>query len=133
MVHIVSVNANGLNDNKKRKEYMLFVKKCGYDIVLVQESHSTPEQHQIWSSEWGGRILFADGEGDARGVAIMIRPGLNIEIAKISKREDGRAIIMDCEIGEMKLIVANIYAPNDDQPQFFLDLFENISEHKKQS
>ena len=38
-------------------------------------------------------------------------------------------IILDIEIDGFRLTLCNLYAPNDDEPQFFLDLFEILERH----
>ena len=42
---------------------------------------------------------------------------------------DGRYIILNVCIGDLAFKILNIYAPNQDSLEFFLDLFSNIEDH----
>ena len=77
----------------------------------------------IWASEYGGKMFFSNGESNCRGVAICTRRDLDIQINKIQKDEKGRFIIIDSVVNEKPLLLVNIYAPNEDEPQFFAELF----------
>ena len=50
-------------------------------------------------------------------------------IYKIYADDDGRYIITDVNIGNRRLTMANIYAPNEDRPEYFeniIGIIENI-------
>ena len=44
--------------------------------------------------------------------------------------QDGRQLAVDIELDEKKLSLMNIYAPNEDKPEFFVRMLENISKLK---
>ena len=71
MVNIVSMNVNRLHNNVKRKEVFLYCKRSKFDIILMQETHSEKSQESIWENEWGGKIIFDNGESNARGTTII--------------------------------------------------------------
>ena len=60
------------------------------------------------------------GHLKVRGVAILINKGLQFRLRKEVKDEEGRIIIILAEIQGQTLILANIYAPNVDHPNFFV-------------
>ena len=44
---------------------------------------------------------------------------------------DGRYIILDIEIPEVaRMLIINLYAPNEDSPEFFLNLFKEIEQRE---
>ena len=54
----------------------------------------------------------------------------NLEIQKLFIDPVGRFIICDVKANEKSLTLANIYAPNEDNPAFFLDFFEHLDDFK---
>ena len=50
---IFSMNCNGLNDDLKRIAVFAKLKKKTNGIILLQETHSTPEMEQRWQNDWG--------------------------------------------------------------------------------
>ena len=129
MVQISSINANGLQNNCKRKELFLYLKKLQDDVIFVQETHCMTSIQNMWRNEWGGQIIFSHGENDARGVMIMFKPNLKVKCKQISYSVDGRYLICDVNIEGQDLMLVNVYAPNCDRPSFFIHLFEVMSEH----
>ena len=130
MLRIVSINANGLRDNCKRKELFLYTKYVNADIVMLQETHSCKTDENIWKNEYGcKRIAFSHGETNARGVAILFNPKMNVKIERMNCDNGGRYIIADVRLNnEFQIKLVNVYAPNEDCPQFFLKLFKEMSE-----
>ena len=122
----------GIANEKKRRA--LFDKhRFNADILVMQETHSTPETEKVWEKEWGGKVYYSHGSSAARGIAIFIAKGLNIDVQNVYKDTEGRVIILDLVQYEQKLTLATIYAPNEDSPIFFLELASILrarSEHK---
>ena len=127
MVVIHTMNVHGIKCNKKRKEVFLHCKKLDVDIVCLQETHSVVNDEVIWRSEWGGKIIFDHGESDARRVAIMINPNRNYEIIKYENSGNGHLIVAEINVNGIELSIVNVYAPNKDNPQFFVNLIEKVN------
>ena len=108
---LVSLNVRGLGDFKKRKMIFLWAKRQKADILLLQETHSTNNLEQQWKNEWGGEIIFSHGTNRARGVAILIRQGLEVEQMNMFIDCYGRFIFMQAEINGIKVQIVNTYAP----------------------
>ena len=51
---------------------------------MLQETHCTKKYRQIWCSQFRKDIYFADGESNARGVAIAFNKDLGVEVKEIS-------------------------------------------------
>ena len=75
----------------------------------------------------GGRIYYSHGDHNARGTSILIKKKSQIKIKHIHAHKDGRWLILQTIIGNSEINLCNVYAPNDDNPQFFIDFFELIS------
>ena len=74
----------------------------------MQETRSPVERQDQWKKEWGAPILFSHGKSNARGVAILIRNGLDITIQLSEISSDGRFIIIKAVI-KMNYIQLRIY------------------------
>lgn len=95
---------------------------------MLQETHSVVQDEKLWSMEWGGDIWFAHGSTQSRGVAVLVKKNIPVSVENIKADLDGRLLIMDVKIGEIKLILSNFYGPNEDDDSFFVQAFEKIEE-----
>ena len=126
-LRIASVNVRGLaNYNKRRKMFHYFHQK-ELDMILLQETHSTKAMEKMWRSSWGGRISFAHGDSNARGVCILIRKKAPIKVLRNYTDSQGRMLIVDIEYQGLNISVCNIYAPNDDDVGFFTQVFAQLN------
>ena len=126
--NILSMNARGLNDRKKRRNLFRWVKKNKFDICFVQETYSTREVENIWRNEWGGEILFSHGSCHARRVMVLIKPGFDAKVTDSHSDNIGRLLMADMVIQDTKFELINIYAPNseDNQINFYKHLGRQI-------
>ena len=125
-LQIVSINTRGLRDPIKRRSIFNYYKARG-NAICIQESHSIEEDEVIWKSEWPGKIYFSHGTSAARGVCILLAKDIEFRVVNIDKDQDGRMII--CELENIddptkRVTLCNIYAPNKDNPSFFVSMAE---------
>lgn len=120
VVEILSLNTNGLADDKKRRDVLYWLKKGKASIILLQETHSKAENEKDWKKQWDGNIIFSHGESNSRGVCILFKDNLDIIIKKEIIDKEGRYIILDVVMNEKQMTLVNIYAPNKDDPDFFV-------------
>lgn len=116
VIKVVSLNANGLQSQVKRRAIFKNFRDNGYDLCLLQETHSTPGIEKIWQSEWGGQIMYSHGESNARGVAILAKRGCEFVITRQAADEEGRCLVAKFTKDNESYIVANVYAPTQDFP-----------------
>ena len=124
----MTCNVQGLADTVKRRQFFQYFREKNMQIVMVQETHARKSQHKIWKNQWGGEILFCDGESNAQGVAILISKKCNCMIKNFQAYSKGRVIIANLEIEGETYCLVNVYAPNEDMPEFFISLFQRVSE-----
>ena len=60
--------------------YMFHIK--AYDIILLQECHSTKQVEHLWKGIWGGKIWFDHASSKEKGVAILFRKNFNLRLKK---------------------------------------------------
>ena len=97
---------------------------------MLQEVHCTENTNHVWSAEWGYQTIFSAYESNKAGVCILFNNNFNLQIQKLFIDPVGRFIICDIKANEKSLTLANIYAPNEDNPAFFLDFFEHLDDFK---
>ena len=116
IVKINSYNCRGLRNNQKRISVFKWLNTTHPGITLLQECHSILSDEQKWENEWGGGIYFAHGEFNARGVAILIPKHLNeLFVYKNGfKDNNGRFLLVNCEIEGNPFTIINIYSPTKD-------------------
>lgn len=127
---ITSLNVRGLNETMKRRKIFGLLHRQKADIVLLQETHSVKKIQKIWRNEWGGQIYFSHYNSRSRGVAIMFRKELDFKVHDKFIGPDGRVIILQIEVAKIKFVVSNVYAPNEENVEFFKNLFQRASAYQ---
>jgi len=99
----------------------------GYIIktaLFLQETYSSKECKNTWQAEWGGEVVFNHGTNHSKGSIILFHPELNFKIEKQITDKNGRYVILDGMFSDSRLVLVNIYAPNDVHQQvcFFKEL-----------
>ena len=129
---IASFNVNGLRQTLKRKTIFHYLKQEHYDMILLQETHSTSSDEKQWECKWGGHILFAHGESHIKGVAILFTKNLKVEFGSKYSNSDGRVLLLyNIQIKDKKISLVLIYAPTKNEPKIFDNLFSILSNFSK--
>ena len=67
-LNIISLNVNGLRENKKRFALYNWLRKQNVDICLLQETHCCDQNEMNnWTKEWGGKTFWSAGSQASRG------------------------------------------------------------------
>ena len=71
-------------------------------------------------SQWGFECVVAGPDCASKGVAILFENNFEYKIHNILKDDEGRYILIDIEMLNKRLTLANLYAPSSgDHPEFF--------------
>ena len=118
---MVSVNVRGLINFKKRQAIFNWLKRLKYDIVFLQETHSTSLVEKQWENEWGNKTFFSHGSNNSRGVCILFKSGLDFAVNESIVDRQGRYIFLKVMVGDRPYNLLNVYAPNktNEQVAFF--------------
>ena len=128
---LLSINVRGLVNDKKRRA--IFDKhRFNADLLILQETHSSPEIEGIWTNEWGGKSIFAHGSSSARGVSVFMSKSIAPLVSNVHIGEDGRLVILDLKQEDNVISVCAIYAPNQDTPTFFSNIGLLMKERSEQ-
>ena len=105
-LNLCTFNVNGMGEAVKRKAIFKKLRDMNNDICLLQETHSTPSTQQLWTSERGGSAFFSHGSRSSRGVAIIMKRGLNYKMDQIVLDTEGRYIILKLEIDNSEIVIS---------------------------
>ena len=59
-IKICSLNVRGLRNKKKRDKMFCWLKDQSYNIILLQETHSTSDIIDSWTAEWGNKAFLVE-------------------------------------------------------------------------
>ena len=73
MLNIVTFIVNGLKNKIKRAVFFfLKIKTTNYDLILLQETHSTHNVVNKWNKEWGNSGgIYLHGTSASKRVTIL--------------------------------------------------------------
>ena len=125
---IATYNVRGLRDPMKQRKIFNMLHHAPHDIIMLQETHSSKSIEKIWRTEWGGHAIFSHGLTNSRGVAILIKRTIGLDIGNVSRDTNGRIIAIQLMIQKHKFNLINCYAPNEDSPEFFEEVFKYYTE-----
>ena len=121
-VNICSLNCRGLGDYRKRRDVFHYLRRRDFHIYLLQDIHCGPGRENTFRNAWGTDILISPYRNNARGVAILTK-GVKITVVESKIDECGNYIIAKVVINDtLRIILVNIYGPNDDNPKFYEEL-----------
>ena len=122
LIQIVSLNVWGLQNARK---IFTFCKYLNADVFLLQEMHCTPDDSQLWRSEWGSSMFNAYGTNRSCGCSILLSKHTKINpYGTYCDPQNGRFIIMDAGVNDSRFTLVNVYGPNRDDPGFFDEVFK---------
>ena len=120
--NICTLNCRGLGDYRKRRDVFHYLRNSAFHIYMLQDIHCGPNKVNVFRNAWGTDILIAPYTGNARGVAILTK-GIKFKVCASFSDPGGNYIIAKVIINDtQKIILANIYGPNEDNPAFYEEL-----------
>jgi exonuclease III len=128
---IIPYNVRGLNNARKRTAIFDHLRSHMCDIALLQEIYSSEEIENQWAQEWGGKGYFLHGSKHSKGLAILVRRNLDVDILNIEKDKCNRILYLKLKIDENVIHLFNVYAPNKETEQiaFMNSLIAFVSKH----
>ena len=79
------------------------------------------------SNNLGSYDLFLNSTGSRRGTAIIIKKSLDIRVVTEFRDKKENFILLECHLNKKNVLLGAIYAPNEDQTEFFSDLETALS------
>ena len=83
-----------------------------------------------WRAEWGYQALFSCCSSTKAGVAILFNNNFSFQVTRTYSDPNGRFIIFDVSTNGKCITLANVYAPNVDDPNFIISVFDQLVDFK---
>ena len=125
---LITFNCRGIQDYVKRRKLFHYLRFIESDIIFLQETHSSKTDELSWKQQWGEKAWFSSHTSNSRGVAILIRNHVSLVFNSLYTDTNGRYLIMSVSINDVPLILVNLYGPNNDDPDFFLEVFSKVEQ-----
>ena len=126
-IKIESINCRGIRNKGKRVDIFNKAREEHIHILCLQETHITAKDLNTIKNEWNVTFHISGNETNSGGVLIAIDNNFEYICHNNITDPHGRYLILDIElVGVARLLLINIYAPNEDEPQFFENLFNII-------
>lgn len=122
-----SWNCRGLQKLEKVKQVIHRLKIMHSKIVFLQETHLLRKENSKIRKRWQGQVFSASFSTHARGVMTLIHKSVPFHTQSVVEDKAGRYLIVQGRLLSESLNLVNLYAPNEDDPKFFNDLFLTLS------
>ena len=103
-----------------------YLRQKDSQIVLLQETHLLQKDTHRIHDKWIGGAYHNTFNQKQRGVSILFSKKLQFKVEKKFKDKEGRLLILLVNISGKKIILGNLYAPNIEDPDFFLQIKKYI-------
>lgn len=113
ILHICSINTNGLQQSEKRQRLIEWSKQQQCNILLMQETHFSQNIENKLIQDFKGSLYQSNGTSNSRGVAIWIKKNVEFKLIDEYKDNEGRLLLINVEINNAIYTIINIYAPNN--------------------
>lgn len=108
---------------------LTFLKKEKVDIAFLQETHLSIEEHKKLKRDWVGEVYFSSFTSNKRGTAILIHKRIPFLFKEQYSDFGGRQILIKGMLYGQELTLLNIYAPNEDNPKFMMDIISLFNQY----
>ena len=109
----------GIQNNSKRLSVVEHFrnKLSNNGILFLQETHSTFNDENIWKNDFNVPVFYSHGTSQSCGVLIAYFGNLNFSVNKQVGDKNGRILILDVNIDEIRYVLVNIYNANTEVEQ----------------
>ena len=106
---IASVNCQGLNNSKKRRDVFHYLRSKKFSVYFLQDTHFEKKmEHQILS-EWGYQGFFSSYSSNSRGVGILFNNNFEFKIKHVVRGDGGNSLMILVEVKQKDFLFVNIY------------------------
>ena len=75
-----------------------------------------------------GTVFFSNGTSGSRGVCILVRRGLGIDVKEVRRDDQGRLIFVKGVFEGNSILLGNVYCPNTDEVESIMRVNNWLSE-----
>lgn len=129
-LHIISLNAKGLNTPEKRRMLLHDMRRMKADIVLLQETHFRRNTLPVLKNRYYPTVYHSTySEAKSRGVSILISARIPWTLTDAKTDKEGPYLFLKGQIGDVQVTFANFYAPNAHQDTFLKRHLERLTQY----
>ena len=125
---LCTYNVQGIGGISKRTDIFEFLQNLDFDIYCLQETHFTDEEEALIRTQWNNDCYFSNYKSNAQGVAILFNKNVEYKIHSQILSHNGNLILLDMTVHNQRFTLVNLYGPNVDNPNFYIEIFKKIEE-----
>ena len=117
----------------KRNEMMIHFDNVKPDIILLSDIRLDTRLQTQMTNNLNFNAFYNSHSSNSRGVAILIKKSSLVKAEVIYKDNGSNILILKCNYDNKNFILASIYGPNVDDPEFYTNLFNLILSYNEAS
>lgn len=121
---IISWNVRGLNSATKRTLVFKYLQK--YNPCILQETHLIGRRVLGLQRAWVGVHHHSTYSNYARGVSILIRRSLPLQILDVKTDPGGRYVISNASLYDRGMVLVGLYLPPPAEAQLLNDIMQLV-------
>uniref|UniRef100_A0A8C5GHF8 exodeoxyribonuclease III n=1 Tax=Gouania willdenowi TaxID=441366 RepID=A0A8C5GHF8_GOUWI len=125
---VTSWNVRGIRSQAKKTKIFDYVSRLNADIVFFQETHSLKSEEKSLTDSNFNKIYNLCFNSRQRGVSVLFNKRLLFNIINSTIDPEGRYIIIKVVIYKNCFTILILYAPNNDDPEFYHRVFSELSD-----
>lgn len=125
-VNFISWNVRGINHPIKCNRVLTHLSHLKVNIAFLQETHLKNADHLKIKKQLVGQIFHSKFNCKARGTAILIHKSIPFIVSNVISDPNGRYVVVTGSLFNTPLILANVYAPNWDDIDFFRKFLHSL-------
>lgn len=111
LLNFGSLNSNGCRGGHKRAQLFEFLRQLWADVVLLQKTHSDPDNEGNWLKDWKSETFLSHGSNVTAEVAALFSQDTGAQIRSVRETMQGRLLQVDTQIGTIFLNLFSVYDP----------------------
>lgn len=120
---VLSANVRGLQEKNKCRDVLDYINNLNANIICLQDTHWVESDLRKLKAMHNYEYIINGKQTNSRGVAILLRNNFEYKILDIYKDEIGNVISINLNISnDLTILIINIYGPNKDKPEFYVDI-----------
>lgn len=124
-ISFISWSVKELNNVVKQSKTFSPVKSLKPDVIFIQETHLNINFQKRLNCKWIGQTYHSRFNHKAGGAALLIGRAVPFELSEVISDASGTFVVVVAGRRlNTPLILANVYAPNWDSSQFFVNFFQ---------
>ena len=110
----ITNNIKGIQNKSKRVSVVEYFKNISGNngILFLQETHSKFNDKDIWKNDFNLPVFYSHGTCQSCGVLIAYFGNLNFLVNKQVGDKNGRILILDVNIDQIRYVLVNIHNAN---------------------